>query len=57
MRQPTKPFIVEKKPSHKPKPGSAKPSIWGKLDLSLSPDQHAEAEVAKTTAAGEGDRR
>lgn len=29
MRQQTKPFIVERKPSRKPKPDTAKPSIWG----------------------------
>ena len=57
MRQQTKPFIIEKKPSRKPKTGSGKPSIWGKLDLSLSPDQHDDGEVAKTTAAGGDDRR
>ena len=57
MRQQTKPFIIEKKPSRMPKPGSAKPSIWGKLDLSLSADQHDDSEPAKTTAAGGGDRR
>ena len=57
MRQQTKPFIIEKKPSRKPKTGSAKPSIWGKLDLSVSPDHHDDGEVAKTTAAGGDDRR
>lgn len=57
MRQQTKPFIIEKKPSRKPKPGSAKPSIWGKLDLKLSADQHDDGEPTKTTAAGGGDRR
>ena len=57
MRQQTKPFIIEKKPSRKPKSGSAKPSIWGKLDLSLSPDQHDDGEIAEKTAAGGDDRR
>jgi hypothetical protein len=32
MRQQTKPFIVKRKPSGKPKPDIAKPSIWGWLD-------------------------
>lgn len=54
MRQQTKPFIVEKKPSRKPKTGSSKPSIWGKLDLSVNPDHHDDGEVAKTTAANGG---
>ena len=50
LRQQTKPFIIEKKPSRKPKTGSSKPSIWGKLDLSLRPE-------TKMTAAGGDDRR
>ena len=57
MRQQTKPFIIEKKPSRKPKSGSAKPSIWGKLDLSVNPDQHDDGEIAEKTAAGGDDRR
>jgi hypothetical protein len=57
MRQQTKPFIIEKKPSRKPKPSSSKPSIWGKLDLSVSHDHHDDGEAAKTTAAGGDDRR
>jgi hypothetical protein len=57
MRQQPKPFIIEKKPSRKPKTGSAKTSIWGRLDLSVSPDQRDEDEVAKTTAVGGDDRR
>ena len=32
MRQQAKPFIIELKPSHKPKPDAAKPSVWGRLD-------------------------
>lgn len=35
MRQQTKSFIVERKPSSKLKPDANKPSIWGKLDLTL----------------------
>ncbi|MDE8763082.1 MULTISPECIES: hypothetical protein [Rhizobium] len=31
MRQQTKSFIVERKPSRKPKADAPKPSIWGKL--------------------------
>jgi len=31
MRQQTKPFIIERKPSRKPKPDARKPSIWGRL--------------------------
>lgn len=36
MRQQTKPFIVERKPSRKPKPDTAKPSIWGRLDADIA---------------------
>ena len=42
MRQQTKPFIVEIKPSRKAKADSQKSSIWGKLDLSPEPDLQAE---------------
>ncbi|MBK5570746.1 hypothetical protein AB4Z34_17645 [Ensifer sp. 2YAB10] len=38
MRQQTKPFIVEIKQSRKLKTGNQKPSIWGKLDLSVADD-------------------
>ena len=57
MRQQTKPFIVEKKPSRKPKSGAGKPSIWGKLDLSLDADHHGDAQGSEATAAGGDDRR
>ncbi len=36
MRQQTKPFIIERKPSRKPKPDAAKPSIWGRLDADIA---------------------
>lgn len=36
MRQQTKPFIVERKPSRKPKPEAPKPSIWGRLDADIA---------------------
>ncbi|SIQ89557.1 hypothetical protein SAMN05880561_105275 [Rhizobium sp. RU33A] len=35
MRQ-TKPFIIERKPSRKPKPDAQKSSIWGRLDADIS---------------------
>lgn len=57
MRQQTKPFIVEKKPSRKPKSGAGKPSIWGKLDLSLNADHHDDVQDTKATAAVGDDRR
>lgn len=36
MRQQTKPFIVERKPSRKPKPDAEKPSIWGRLNAEIA---------------------
>ncbi|MDH0117814.1 hypothetical protein N7379_25360 [Rhizobium pusense] len=36
MRQQTKPFIVERKPSRKSKLDTAKPSIWGRLDADIA---------------------
>lgn len=57
MRQQTKPFVVEKKPSRKPKSGAGKPSIWGKLDLSLNDDHHDDAPGTVSTAAVGDDRR
>jgi hypothetical protein len=36
MRQQTKPFIVERKPSRKPRPDAGKPSIWGRLDAEIA---------------------
>jgi hypothetical protein len=57
MRQQTKPFIVEKKPSRKPKSGAAKPSIWGKLDLSLNTDHQNDAQGSVSTAANGDDHR
>ena len=55
MRQ-TKPFIVERKPSRKPKSDAKKASIWGKLDLTLNQHPQTEREPIKKTAVGVGDR-
>ncbi|MFN7088986.1 MAG: hypothetical protein ACK4P4_00280 [Allorhizobium sp.] len=38
MRQQSKPFIVERKLTRKPKPDSQKPSIWGSLDTDIAID-------------------
>jgi len=38
MRQQSKPFIVEIKPSRRVKTDTGKPSIWGKLNLRVDPD-------------------
>ena len=57
MRQQTKPFIVEIRQSRKPKTGSQKPSIWGKLDLRLADDPMAEVNpVVKPATPESGDR-
>jgi len=58
MRQQTKPFIVEIKQARKPKTRSEKPSIWGKLDLTIAEDQVAPAnDVMDPSNAECGDRR
>lgn len=36
MRRETKPFIIERKQSRKPKPDMQKPSIWGRLDADIA---------------------
>lgn len=57
MRQQKKPFIVEIKQSRKPKPGNQKPSIWGKLDLSVADDHAVSATpVLEPATAESGDR-
>ena len=43
MRQQSKSFIVEIKPSRKVKSDTGKPSIWGKLDLSVDADPQVPA--------------
>jgi hypothetical protein len=52
MRQQTKPFIIERKPSRKTKPDAQKPSIWGKLDADIAhglKDQQNQDQAATTT--------
>lgn len=36
MRQPTIPFVVERKPSREPRPDTETPSIWGRLGADIS---------------------
>ncbi|ANK77636.1 hypothetical protein FA04_34140 (plasmid) [Ensifer adhaerens] len=36
MRQQTRPFVVEIKPSRKPQNTAQKASIWGKMDLRVT---------------------
>lgn len=62
MRQPTKPFIIERKPSRKLKPDASKPSIWGRLDAEISQgllnqqkaDQRDGVQAAATGGADRG---
>lgn len=57
MRQQTKPFIVEIKQSRKLKPNNQKPSIWGKLDLSVLDDVVAPThQVTAPATVDNGDR-
>ncbi|HEV7319292.1 MAG TPA: hypothetical protein VGO04_11855 [Ensifer sp.] len=53
MRQQTKPFIVEIKQSRKLTSGPQKPSIWGKLDLSVADDPMDQVNPAAETATAE----
>lgn len=58
MRQQTKPFIVEIKPSRKLKPIDRKTSIWGKLDLATGRDTPTATDDRELPSAGEtNDRR
>ncbi|AFL50533.1 hypothetical protein ABIE78_003675 [Sinorhizobium fredii] len=56
MRKQTKPFTAEIKPSRKPKSGTQKMSIWGKLDLRTRDDLQVTTEPVgePATAVGGG---
>ncbi|AKC10650.1 hypothetical protein At15955_50480 (plasmid) [Agrobacterium tumefaciens] len=61
MCQQTKPFIVERKPSRKPKPDAPKPSIWGRLDTDTvrGPQQQLDwdqRDMDHAATTGGGDR-
>ena len=56
MCQQTKPFIVERKPSRKPKPDAAKPSIWGKLDTDIAQGLQDQRDREEAAATGVDDR-
>lgn len=54
MRQQAKPFIIERKPSRKPKSDAQKPSIWGRLDADIAQglkDQQVNDHAAATAGA------
>jgi hypothetical protein len=56
MRQQTKPFIVERRPTRKPKPDAQKPSIWGRLDADIAQGLKDERDEDHAVATG-GDNR
>ena len=56
MRQQTKPFIVERRPTRKPKPDAQKPSIWGRLDADIAQGIKDERDEDHAVATG-GDNR
>ncbi|WP_165807528.1 hypothetical protein [Rhizobium rhizogenes] len=56
MRQQTKPFIIERKPSREPKPDAAKPSIWGRLDADVAQGLRDQRDTDHVAATGGDDR-
>ncbi|MDI7861929.1 hypothetical protein MRS76_08170 [Rhizobiaceae bacterium n13] len=59
MRQQTKPFIafiVERKPSRKPKPDAEKPSIWGRLDADIAQGLKDQRDTDDAAATSGDDR-
>ncbi|WP_207591825.1 hypothetical protein [Rhizobium sp. ZX09] len=56
MRQQTKPFIIERKPSRKPKPDTQKPSIWGRLDADIAQGLQDQRDMDEAAVAGGDDR-
>ncbi|MGQ3213670.1 MAG: hypothetical protein ACT6U0_20385 [Shinella sp.] len=56
MRQQAKPFIVERRPTRKPKPDAQKPSIWGRLDADIAQGLKDERDMDHAVATG-GDNR
>ena len=56
MRQQTKPFIVERRPTRKPKPDAQKPSIWGRLDADIAQGLQDQRDMDEPAATGGDDR-
>lgn len=56
MRQQTKPLIIERKPSRKPTPDTAKPSIWGRLDADIAQGLQEQMDMDHAAATGGDDR-
>jgi hypothetical protein len=55
IRQQTKPFIIERKASRKPRPDTAKP-IWGRLDADIAHGLINERDMDHAAATGSDDR-
>lgn len=56
MRQQTKPFIVERRPTRKPKPDAQKPSIWGRLDADIAQGLKDQRNMDHAAATDSADR-
>ncbi|WP_209090494.1 hypothetical protein [Agrobacterium tumefaciens] len=56
MRQQTRPFIVERKPSRKPRPDAAEPSIWGRLEADIAQGLSDQRDMEHVAATGGDDR-
>ena len=56
MRQQTKPFIVERRPTRKPKPDAQKPSIWGRLGGDIAQGLKDQRNMEQAAASGGDDR-
>ena len=56
MRQQTKPFIIERRPTRKPKPDAQKPSIWGGLDADIAQGLQDQRDMDEPAATGGDDR-
>jgi len=52
----SKPYIIERKPSRKPKPDALKPSIWGKLDTDIAQGLQDQRDREEAAATGVDDR-
>ncbi len=57
MRQQTKPFVIERKPSRKSKPDVEKPSIWGRLEADIALGLNDQQNKDQTAASTGDDRR
>ena len=56
MRQQTKPFIIERRPTRKPKPDAQKPSIWGRLDADIAQGLKDQRNMDHAAATDSADR-